>query len=131
MTKFEKIDLFLQQEISKRPKHSLLKELYEHKNFSNEELLYLFPNNKLKRFGLPMKRGGSKKKKKMRQKLFDQRLFNIIEDMIDDILTKQLTTNSFFQEFVEVKNVSLGDPNEFHIDTNYMNTNIKRITKYV
>lgn len=63
MSKKDKIELFLQKEL-KKPKNRLLKELYERKNFNNEELLYLFSNNKLKRNGLPMKRGGKKKEKK-------------------------------------------------------------------
>ena len=102
-----KIDLFIQKEIQKQPKHSLLKELYERKCFSNEELLYLFPNNKLKRNGLPLKRGGSKKKKKIIRMLHEQRLFNIIEDVIDDILTSKLESNQFFKEFVDIKNMHI------------------------
>lgn len=99
MNKINKIDLFLQKEIQK-PKNTLLKELYERKNFSNEELLYLFPNNKLKRNGLPLKKGGSKKKKKIRKMLRNQHLFNIIEDTIDNILGHQ-SQNEFFNKFVD------------------------------
>lgn len=61
MSKQDKIELFLQKEI-KKPKNRLLKELYERNNFCNEKLLYLFSNNKLKRNGLPMKKGCKRKK---------------------------------------------------------------------
>ena len=86
MNKKEKIELFLQEEVNKQKKklkYSLLGELYERNNFSNEELLYLFPNNKLKCNGLPMKRGGKKKKKNKLKILRSQQLFNIIEDIVD------------------------------------------------
>ena len=108
-----KVDLFLQKEIQKQSKHSLLRELYERKCFSNEELLYLFPNNKLKRNGLPLKRGGSKKKKKIRRMLHDKRFFNIIEDIVDDILASKFESNQFFNEFVDVKDVHIGEPNRW------------------
>lgn len=111
----DKIELFLQKEIQK-PKNRLLKELYERNNFSNEELLYLFPNNKLKRFGLPMKKGGSKKKRKKRNILRSQPLFNIIEDIIDDTLRNQdYLENKFFEQFVDFRNLNIGDTNTFYV----------------
>ena len=108
-----KIDLFLQKEIQKQSRYSLLRELYERKCFSNEELLYLFPNNKLKRNGLPLKRGGSKKKKKIIRMLHDKRLFNILEDIVDDVLTSKLESNQFFNEFVDIKDIHIGEANEW------------------
>jgi len=125
MTKLEKIDLFLQKEIQKQPKTSLLRELYDRKNFKNEELLYLFPNNKLKRNGLPMKKGGSKKKKKIRRMLRDQRLFNIFEDIVDDVLTSKMKSNKFFTEFVDIKNIHIGQQNEWRPKCDF-----ERITRW-
>lgn len=110
MNKKYKIELFLQNEI-KKPKNWLVKEFYERNNFSNEELLYLFPNNKLKRNGLPMKRGGSKKKEKLKI-IRSQQLFNIIEDTIEETLRKEWKENSWFNKFVEFKNMSLGETND-------------------
>lgn len=111
----DKIELFLQKEIQK-PKNRLLKELYERNNFSNEELLYLFPNNKLKRFGLPMKKGGSKKKQIKRNIIRSQPLFNIIEDIIDDTLRNQdYLENKFFEQFVDFRNLNIGDTNTFYV----------------
>lgn len=102
-----KIELFLQKEIQK-PKNRLLKELYIRKKFSNEELLYLFPNNKLKRFGLPMKKGGSKKKQTKRQMIRSQHLFNILEDIIEDTLGNQdYIENKFFGRFVDISDLKV------------------------
>lgn len=121
-----KVELFLQKEIQK-PKNWLIKEFYERKNFSNEELLYLFPNNKLKRNGLPMKKGGSKKKREKRKIIRSQHLFNVIEDVIDEIICSKWQDNSFFGEFVEFKNVNIGDKNEFYV-SNYVD---KYVDKYL
>lgn len=117
MNKKDKIDLFLQREI-KKPKNRLLKELYERNNFSNEELLYLFPNNKLKRNGLPMKRGGSKKKKLKVRILRSQPMFNIIEDIVEETLCKSWKEDHWFNKFVDFKNVTIGEPNYFVIRKN-------------
>lgn len=110
----DKIELFLQKEI-KKPKNRLLKELYERNNFCNEELLYLFPNNKLKHNGLPIKRGGSKKRKKKVKILRSQPFFNIIEDVIEETLRKEWTKDPWFNKFVEFKDVNVGEPNTFYI----------------
>lgn len=111
-----KIELFLQKELQK-PKNRLLKELYERNNFSNEELLYLFPNNKLKRFGLPMKKGGAKKKRKKRQMLRSQPMFNIIEDVIEDLLNKS-HLDKFFNQFVDYRYLNIGEENVFYVSDN-------------
>lgn len=113
-SKKDKIELFLQNEI-KKPKNRLLKELYERKNFNNEELLYLFSNNKLKRNGLPMKRGGSKKRKCKLKIIHSQPMFNIIEDIIEETLCKSWKENSWYNKFVDFKDVSLGEKNTFYM----------------
>lgn len=114
MTKKDKIDLFLQKEI-KKPKNHLLKELYKRNNFNKEELLYLFPNNKLKRNGLPMKRGGSKKKKEKLKIIRSQPLFNIIEDIIEETICKNWNEEPWFNKFVDFKDITIGEPNVFYI----------------
>ena len=40
-------------------------------------------------------------------------IFEVIEDQIDDMLTSGWTSNEFFRDFVEVRNLALGDANEF------------------
>ena len=113
MNKKDKIELFIQREI-KKPKNRLLKELYERNNFSNEELLYLFTNNKLKRNGLQMKRGGSKKKKEKLKIIRSQPLFNIIEDIIEETICKDWKENSLFNKFVDYRDLNIGKPNVFY-----------------
>lgn len=40
-------------------------------------------------------------------------IFAIIEDTIDDMLTSGWTANEFFRDFVDVRNLAIGDENEF------------------
>ena len=41
-------------------------------------------------------------------------IFRVIEETIDNLLTTGWTDNEFFRDFVEIKNLALGDTNEFH-----------------
>lgn len=113
MSRKNKIE-FLQKELQK-PNNRLLRELYTRNNFSVDELLYLFPNNKLKLAGIAMKRGGSKKKKKIKMILYSQPTFNIIEDIIEETLCKDWKEDPWFNKFVSFKDLSLGEPNTFYI----------------
>ena len=124
MNKKDKVELFLQKEINKL-KNRLLKELYERNNFSNEEILYLFPNNKLKHNGLPMKKGGRKKKEKLKI-IRSQHLFNIIEDIIEETICKDWKENAWFNKFVDYRELSIGEPNVF-LDKGELNEK-KKIT---
>ena len=40
-------------------------------------------------------------------------IFEVIEDTVDNMLTSGWTDNEFFRDFVEIKNIALGDGNEF------------------
>ena len=40
-------------------------------------------------------------------------IFEVIEDSVGDMLTSGWTDNPFFNEFVEIRNLALGDQNEF------------------
>lgn len=44
-----------------------------------------------------------------------QEIFEVIEDVVDDLLTTGWTNNEFFNDFVEVRNLALGDANSFVI----------------
>lgn len=47
----------------------------------------------------------------------EAKVFNIIEDLIDAVLADgEWTEDAFIQEFVEVKNLALGDKNEFYVE---------------
>lgn len=43
-------------------------------------------------------------------------IFEVIEDTVDNMLTSGWTNNEFFNDFVEVKNIALGDGNEFETE---------------
>ena len=43
-------------------------------------------------------------------------IFEVIEDQIDDMLTSGWTNNEFFRDFVEIRNLALGDANEFETE---------------
>lgn len=53
--------------------------------------------------------------KEMRRaiKRHKQEIFEVIEDTVEDLLTSGWTANEFFRDFVEVRNIALGDANEF------------------
>lgn len=84
--------------------NELLRKLYDSGVFTDDELLYIFDNNKLKRLGFPMKRGGKKFRYKQWKKLFDWRLFHILEETISERV-ERFVGNNFFQNFVDIKDV--------------------------
>lgn len=43
-------------------------------------------------------------------------IFEVIEDTVDNMLTSGWTNNEFFHDFVEIKNLALGDANEFETE---------------
>ena len=45
-------------------------------------------------------------------------LFDIIEETIDDALVSGWEQNPFFREYVDVRNLALGDANEFYVPDN-------------
>ena len=45
-------------------------------------------------------------------------VFDLIEEIIDDALVSGWQANPFFMEFVDVKNLALGDKNEFYVPDN-------------
>lgn len=79
---------------------------------SESDLLFLMPNNVKKMHGLPMTRVAAKRKshyKRLRKRMIlSFRLFEIIEDVIDEILP-QTYNEEFFGQFVEFKNYECGD----------------------
>ena len=45
-------------------------------------------------------------------------VFEIIEEVIDDMLVSGWQQNPFFREYVDVRNLALGDKNEFYVPDN-------------
>lgn len=82
-------------------------------NVSESDLLFLIPNNVKRMHGLPLTRihGKKKRKQKDQRKIFilSFKLFDIIENIVEETLGSKFSNNEFFGEFVEVKNLNLGD----------------------
>ena len=84
-------------------------------NVSESDLLFLIPNNVKRMHGLPLTRISGKKKRKQKEQrkrfILSFKLFDIIEDIIEETLCSKWSDNEFFNEFVEVKNLNIGDKN--------------------
>lgn len=90
--------------------NSLYEKIYKSGEFTDSEFLYLFPNNQLKMHGLPLKRGGRKKKQLKRRIILSQPMFSIIEEVVETTFDDLHSTESpFFNNFVDFKNVTIGD----------------------
>lgn len=93
------------------------KEEYEKKkaDFYNNPLHW--DNNKRRRYHLPALRGEVNKYRSKQYPAFHPtaRLFYIIEDVIEEKLTNKLSNNDFFGQFVDIKDVTLGDTNVFYV----------------
>jgi hypothetical protein len=87
---------------------------------SDSDLLFLIPNNVKRMHGLPLTRiSGSKKKKKKRlrrRSILSFELFKIIEDMVEEIVSSKLSNDQFFDKFVDIKDVEIGEKNVFQPD---------------
>lgn len=81
-------------------------------NVSESDLLFLIPNNIKKMHGLPMTRVSKKDKSKFKRNrkrhILSYKFFDLIEEMIADVLPQKLN-NEFFDKFVDVKNVEVGN----------------------
>ena len=92
------------------------KEEYEIKKKAFYDNPLHWSNNKRKMHGLPVLRG---RLNKCRSKKFPsfkptQRVFFLIEDIIEETLCENLKEDKFFNKFVDVKNVRLGEQNTFY-----------------
>lgn len=108
-------ELIREKEINKIARQE--KEEYEKKRaeFYNNPLHW--DNNKRRRHGLPVLRGKLNKCRSKRYPSFHPtaRLMCIIEDVIDEVLTNKFKSNEFFNEFVDVKNIAVGDKNMSYV----------------
>ncbi len=84
-------------------------------NVSESDLLFLMPNNVKRMHGLPLTRISGKKKRKQKEQrrrfILSFRLFDIIEETIEEIICSKWSNNEFFEQFVDIKNVNIGDKN--------------------
>ena len=95
------------------------KKMIASNHISESDLLFLIPNNVKRMHGLPLTRISSKKKRKQKEQrkrfVLSFRLFDIIEDIVEETLCSKWSNNEFFNEFVEVKNLNIGDKNIFKV----------------
>ena len=68
---------------------------------SEDDLLFLIPNNVKKMHGLPLTRGTRKYKEQRKRFIYSFSLFDIIEEIIDDVLPNKINEN--LGSFVEIK----------------------------
>ena len=96
------------------------KEEYEKKRaeFYNNPLHW--DNNKRRRCGLPVLRGIVNKGRTKRYPSFrpTPRLFYVLEDVIEETLTDKFKNNEFFNKFVDIKDLQVGDQNIFYVNQN-------------
>ena len=94
------------------------KEDYEKKkaDFYNNPLHW--SNNKRRRHHLPVLRGNINKYRSKRYPSFypTAHLCCIVEDVMDDILTDNFKNNEFFNQFVDVKDLNIGDKNLLFVE---------------
>ena len=108
-------ELTRQKEIDKIARQE--KEEYEKKKAEFYANPLHWDNNKRRRCGLPVLRGKINKYRSKRYPSFHPtaRLMCIIEDTIDEVLTDGFKNNKFFEKFVDIKDMALGDANVFYV----------------
>ena len=87
--------------------HEVYKKLYDTGDFTDYELMYIFPNNVLRRLGFPIKHG-KKKRRIINRKIYGWQLFNIIDETIDNVLCRaEIFTNSdWYNKFVSYEDIN-------------------------
>lgn len=99
-------------EVARKEKQEYLQ---KKENFYNDPLHW--SNNKRRRNGLPVLRGSTNHKDRCNFPSFHPTafLFGIVEDMIEDKLANKLSNGQFFNQFVDYKDLDLGDCDVFEI----------------
>lgn len=95
------------------------REMIASSSVSDSDLLFLIPNNIKRRHGLPVTRTYGKRKsiiKRNRKRFLSSfTLFDIISDIVEGLVPKKWCDGEFFQEFVDIKDMSLGDKEHGHL----------------
>lgn len=94
------------------------KEDYEKKKKDFYDNPLHWSNNKRRRHHLPALRGSINKNRSKRYPSFHPtaHLCCIVEDVMDDILTDNFKNNEFFNQFVDVKDLNIGDKNLLFVE---------------
>ena len=94
------------------------KEYYEKKKKDFYDNHLHWDNNKRRRQHLSVLRGSINKNRSKRYHSFHPtaHICCLIEDVIDDVLTDNLKNNEFFNQFVDVKDLNIGDKNLLFVE---------------
>ena len=80
-------------------------------NVSESDLLFLIPNNVKRRLGLPLTRIVGKKKRQQKNErkryIMSFRCFDIVEEMVNEILSEKFTNSKFIDGFVDITSLKL------------------------
>ena len=108
-------ELTRQNEIAKFARQE--KEEYEKKRAEFYANPLHWDNNKRRRCGLPVLRGKINKYRSKRYPSFHPiaRFMCIIEDTIDEVITDGFKNDKYFEKFVDIKDMALGDANVFYV----------------
>lgn len=107
------------------------KEEYEKKRADFYTNPFHWDNNKRRRYGLPVLRGRVNKCRNKRYPSFKPSayLFCTLEDIIEETIGSKLSSGEFFNEFVNFRNVDIGERNKYYVGVDLANgkdfTNIK------
>lgn len=89
------------------------KKMIASNHVSESDLLFLIPNNIKKKHGLPLTRMVGKKKRKSKNQrrkfILSFKMFDIIEEIIEEQLCSKFSQNEFFGQFVDVKNIGYSE----------------------
>ena len=78
---------------------------------ANEKIVKIFKNS----IGLADDASNAEVRKAMKKRANQQILFDLIEEVVPNLLKSGWTDNPFFNEFVEIKSMNTGDTNEFYV----------------
>lgn len=85
------------------------KQMIASENVSDDDLLFLIPNNVKRMRGLPVARMAGKKKRQRKNQrkrfILSFRLFDLIEEVVEETICPAWSNNEFFGQFVDVKNI--------------------------
>ena len=99
------------------------KEEYEKKraDFYNNPLYW--DNNKRRRYGLPALRGKVNRCRTKRYPSFrpSAYFFCTLGDIIEETISSKLSSSKFFNEFVDFKNVDIGEQNKYYVGVDLAN----------
>ena len=91
-----------------------MRKLYDSEEFSDDQLLYIFNNNTLKRLGFPLKRCGKKRRMQRKERIicnpvFFDIVYKTMEKVWEQYPLSGLIDTS--KNFVDYKDLHLGDKN--------------------